>query len=243
VSATSRRRAGRSRSPKPRRLALRSSSMGTHIRAKAARSKSGRPGAAKSKSKSATASPSLKTTFSRHTSLWQIIVPPHGSASSSLHMPGITGSRDEASWNNLIREVIEESASSVCAQAENGGTATSPSMKSSRSRPSAWISTGSGAPSNPADLSPRRRACNASELGFEGRRTKSPFRTTLPACATPPDKVSSTGSVSQGLPRYAAGTVGQLTAGSGLGQIPPIWKHGEELRRRQLTGAEEALHI
>ena len=77
--------------------------MGTHIRAKAARSKSGRPGAAKSKSKSATASPFLKTTFSRHTSLWQIIVPPHGSASSSLHFAGMTGSRDEASWNDLIR--------------------------------------------------------------------------------------------------------------------------------------------
>jgi hypothetical protein len=62
-------RAGRSAGRQPSRAWSKSSSMGTQGRARWARSKTGRPGAAKSKSSSASAVPSRKTTFSGHTSL------------------------------------------------------------------------------------------------------------------------------------------------------------------------------
>ena len=54
------------------------------MRANWPRSYTGRPGAQKSKSTRPTADPSRNTTFSKQTSLWQMIEPPTGSAISSL---------------------------------------------------------------------------------------------------------------------------------------------------------------
>ena len=62
-----------------------------------------------------------KTTFSRHTSLWQMMDPPAKSASSSLQMPSRTGTWDDASWNERISTAIDAKASSVWAQSGNRG--------------------------------------------------------------------------------------------------------------------------
>jgi hypothetical protein len=112
---------------------------GTHMVAKRARSHTARPGATKSKSSSPTAAPSRNTTFSRHTSLWQRTGPLSGSAISSLQVQSDRSSPRDAWCKRRMSALTDARASSLCAQAGNGGTATSPAMNRSRSRPSSPI--------------------------------------------------------------------------------------------------------
>ncbi len=96
--------------------------------------------------------------------------------------------------------VTDTRASSDWAQDGKGGIGTSPSMNTSRSRPSPWISTGNDAPWNPVDRSDLRNRWTDDEWEFDGRRTNAPLRTTWRALATPPSRYSSTRPVSQGMP-------------------------------------------
>ncbi len=126
--------------------------------------------------------------------------PPSGSAISSLQGPPADPAFSEAAWNVATSLVTDTRASSDWAQDGKGGIGTSPSMNTSRSRPSPWISTGNDAPWNPVDRSDLRNRWTDAEWEFDGRRTNSPLRTTWPALATPPSRYSSTRPVSQGMP-------------------------------------------
>jgi len=76
---------------------------------------------------------------------------PFGSAISSLQGPPADPAFSEAAWNVATSLVTDTRASSDWAQDGKGGIGTSPSMNTSRSRPSPWISTGNDAPWNPVD--------------------------------------------------------------------------------------------
>ena len=91
-----------------------------------------------------------------------------------------------ASWKRRNSDAVDASTASVCDQAGNGGTGTSPTTNTRRSRPSASMPTTSGAASNPTARTCRSNAWIVGECGLVGRSTCGPTRTTAPALPTPP---------------------------------------------------------